>query len=39
MVMDPSTMDAYRREWWNMRRFEIIERRRQAHLDLPLSWW
>jgi hypothetical protein len=33
MVMDPSTMDAYTREWWDMTRLEIIENRRQARLD------
>jgi hypothetical protein len=32
MTMDPSTMDAFRREWWDMRREEIMERRRLAHL-------
>jgi hypothetical protein len=32
MMMDPSTMDAFTREWWDMRREEIMERRRQARL-------
>jgi hypothetical protein len=30
MTMEPSTMDAFTREWWDMRREEILERRRQA---------
>jgi hypothetical protein len=32
MMMDPSTMDAFTREWWDMRREEIMERRRQERL-------
>jgi hypothetical protein len=32
MMMDPSTMDGITRELWDMRREEIIERRRQARL-------
>jgi hypothetical protein len=27
MTMDPSTMDAFTREWWDMKREEIMERR------------
>ncbi|KAK1696573.1 hypothetical protein QYE76_013270 [Lolium multiflorum] len=30
MTMDPSLMDAFTREWWYLRRMEIIARRRQA---------
>jgi hypothetical protein len=30
MTMDPSLMDAITREWWDLRRMEIIARRRQA---------
>jgi hypothetical protein len=33
MIMDPSTMDAFTREWWDMRREEIMERRRLARLQ------
>jgi hypothetical protein len=33
MMMDPSTMDAFTREWWDMRREEIMERRRLARLQ------
>jgi hypothetical protein len=33
MMMNSSTMDAYTREWWDMRRAEIIERRIQACID------
>jgi hypothetical protein len=33
MMMDPSTMDAFTREWWDMRREEIMERRRQDRLQ------
>jgi hypothetical protein len=29
MMMDPSTMDAFTREWWDMRREEITKRRRK----------
>jgi hypothetical protein len=29
-MMDPSTMDAYTREWWELERMEILERRREA---------
>jgi hypothetical protein len=32
MMMDPSTMDAFTREWWDMRREKNMERRRQARL-------
>jgi hypothetical protein len=32
MTMDPSTMVAFTREWWDMRREEIMERRRLACL-------
>jgi hypothetical protein len=32
MTMDLSTMDAFTREWWDMRREEIMERRRLARL-------
>jgi hypothetical protein len=31
-MMYPSTMDAFTREWWDMRRGEVMERRRQARL-------
>jgi hypothetical protein len=31
-VMDPSTMNAFTREWWNMRTEEIMLRRRQKRL-------
>jgi hypothetical protein len=30
MMMDPSTMDAYTREWWDLTRMEILQRRREA---------
>jgi hypothetical protein len=33
MIMDPSTMDVFTREWWDMRREEIMERRRLARLQ------
>jgi hypothetical protein len=33
MMMDPSTMDAFTEEWWDMRREEIMERRRQERLQ------
>jgi Flp pilus assembly protein TadB len=29
MVMDPSTMDPFTREWWDLARFGILQRRRQ----------
>jgi hypothetical protein len=32
MTMDSSTMDAFTREWWDIRREEIMERRRLACL-------
>jgi hypothetical protein len=37
MMMDPSTMDAYTREWWDMRRMEIIARRRQVMQEASAS--
>jgi hypothetical protein len=37
MMMNPSTMDANTREWWDMRRAEIIKRKRLAHLDALAS--
>jgi hypothetical protein len=37
MMIDPSDKDAYTREWSDMRRLEIIKRRRQAHLDASAS--
>jgi hypothetical protein len=33
MMIDPSIMDAFTREWWDMRRGEIMERRRQERLQ------
>jgi hypothetical protein len=33
MMMDPSIMDAFTREWWDMRREEIMKRRRLARLQ------
>jgi hypothetical protein len=32
MIMDLSTMDAFTKEWWDMRIEEIMERRRQERL-------
>jgi hypothetical protein len=29
MMMDPSTMDPFTREWWDLARFDILQRRRQ----------
>jgi hypothetical protein len=32
MMMDPTTIDSFTREWWDMRRLEIISRRKQARV-------
>jgi hypothetical protein len=37
MMMDPSTMNAMTREWSDMRREEILKRRRQARLLASVS--
>jgi hypothetical protein len=37
MVMEPSIMDAFTREWWDMRREGILERRRQARFHASAS--
>jgi hypothetical protein len=30
MMMDPSTMDEFTKEWWNLAWMEILQRRREA---------
>jgi hypothetical protein len=30
MTMDPPTMDAYTREWWDLARMKILQRRRES---------
>jgi uncharacterized membrane protein YgcG len=30
MMMDPSLMDEFTKEWWNLARMEILQRRREA---------
>uniref|UniRef100_A0ACD5ULB1 Uncharacterized protein n=1 Tax=Avena sativa TaxID=4498 RepID=A0ACD5ULB1_AVESA len=37
MMMDPSLMDAITKEWWNIRRAEIIVRRKQVMEDAAAS--
>jgi hypothetical protein len=37
MMMDPTTIYAYTREWWDMRRLKIIERRRKIRVDASLA--
>lgn len=33
IMMDPNTMDAFTRKWWDMRRLEIITRRKLACVE------